>query len=339
MMNEKGVYDYMGESGFCWFHGIVEDILDPLELGRVRVRCFGFHSTSKKDIPTEHLPWALVLQSCDSASVSGIGKSPHALVQGSQVIGFFRDGTKAQHPVIMGTILSLPEVAANPEKGFNDPDGVYPRSDRLGQSDVNQLSRESHLESPVRQSRTENLVSGVNTASGKTWGEPDSGANVVYPHNRVVETESGHIVEFDDTPDSERIHIRHKSGSYHEILPDGSVSTKTVSGKTEIVQNDNNLLVSGDLNINVEKDSDIKINDNLTIQIVQGNIKIRVEGGNADVFVQGDCQTTVGGNLQANVSKDTNIETDGKTLIKSGGEIRIESDSNVTIRGSTIRLN
>ena len=35
---------FMGEDGFVWFTGVVEDRNDPSSLGRVRVRCVGFHT-------------------------------------------------------------------------------------------------------------------------------------------------------------------------------------------------------------------------------------------------------------------------------------------------------
>ena len=35
---------FMGLDGFVWFTGVVEDRNDPAKLGRVRVRCLGFHT-------------------------------------------------------------------------------------------------------------------------------------------------------------------------------------------------------------------------------------------------------------------------------------------------------
>lgn len=92
---------------FYWFHGIVEDVDDPLKLGRVRVRCIGFHNEDKNIIPTDSLPWASQILPVTSASYKGIGRSATGLVVGSWVIGFFRDGEIAQDPIIMGSIPSI----------------------------------------------------------------------------------------------------------------------------------------------------------------------------------------------------------------------------------------
>ena len=90
--------DYAGQHKFVWFIGVVEDINDPEEMGRVRVRCFGYHNGNTDAIPTASLPWASVMNGVTSASTTGVGNSSTGLVQGSWVVGFFRDGTSAQDP-------------------------------------------------------------------------------------------------------------------------------------------------------------------------------------------------------------------------------------------------
>ena len=41
---------FMGLEGFVWFIGGGEDRQDPSKLGRVKVRCLGFHTEDKNDI-------------------------------------------------------------------------------------------------------------------------------------------------------------------------------------------------------------------------------------------------------------------------------------------------
>ena len=52
----------------------------------------------------------------------------------------------------------------------------------------------------------------------------------VYPNNKVTQTPSGHVIEIDDTPDAERIHIYHKSGTFIEMQPNGDVVTQHKNG-------------------------------------------------------------------------------------------------------------
>lgn len=143
--------NFVGQNEFTWFVGVVEDRNDPIQLGRVRVRCHGWHTEDKHQIPTGTLPWAIPLQSINSAATSGVGQSPTGLVEGSWVVGFFLDGQRAQEPVIMGSLASLISEYGDPEKGFYDPNkrdepdddkSIYPRF--IKESDVNRLARNSN---------------------------------------------------------------------------------------------------------------------------------------------------------------------------------------------------
>ena len=112
---------FMGQDGFVWFVGVVEDRNDPELLGRVRVRCLGFHTENLNDLPSSDLPWAHVMHPVTDPSMQGLGSTPSFLVEGSWVIGFFRDAYEKQQPVIIGSLPGAPANAANPDRGFNDP--------------------------------------------------------------------------------------------------------------------------------------------------------------------------------------------------------------------------
>jgi len=130
---------------FTWWTGVVEDRIDPLKLGRCRVRILGYH-TDKKDtgnIPTNTLPWATPSQPITSAAMNGIGSTPMGPVEGTWVFGFFRDGKNAQDPVMIGTFGGIPEEGPNPVLGFNDPKGIYPQALYLNEPDTNRLARGS----------------------------------------------------------------------------------------------------------------------------------------------------------------------------------------------------
>ena len=105
---------FMGQDGVSWFIGVVEDRADPKKAGRVRVRCLGYHNANIQEIPMEDLPWASVMMPVTAGANSGIGMSPHFLIEGTWVVGFFRDPAK-QEPVIMG---ALPGVNSSTTTNF-----------------------------------------------------------------------------------------------------------------------------------------------------------------------------------------------------------------------------
>ena len=110
----------MGQDGFIWFVGVVEDRNDPERLGRVRVRALGFHTDVLEELPSDDLPWAHVMHPVTDPSMQGMGNTPSFLVEGSWVIGFFRD-TERQQPVILGSLPGTPRSPADHRYGFNDP--------------------------------------------------------------------------------------------------------------------------------------------------------------------------------------------------------------------------
>ena len=244
--------NFMGKDGFQWFVGVVEDRNDPKTLGRVRVRCLGYHTEDLVKLPTADLPWAHPLNPITSATVSGVGQTPLGVVEGTWVVGFFTDGSPAQQPVIIGTLPGVPSnlPTVDSKKGFQDYEfGNYPK---YTETDVNRLAvnekdddgnetnphstltqRRATRELAVGTAQIDGVVTGVapfpadlDDDNGGKWDQPEIPYNAVYPKNHVYESEGGHIKEFDDTIDSERIHERHTSGSGYEIGPNGTKVTK-----------------------------------------------------------------------------------------------------------------
>ena len=155
----------------------------------------------------------------------------------------------------MGSIATAPSEKANTQKGFYDPNGTYPKF--INESDVNRRSR-----GEKNKHKTPN----------RTIGAPADPYNASYPKNHVYESESGHLLEFDDTPNKERIHVYHKSGTFVEIHPNGDVVTQHKNGWRSVTGNDK-LHVTGNMDIVVDGNVTWTVGGNVTEKIT-GNLDI-----------------------------------------------------------------
>lgn len=524
---------------FNWWVGVVEDREDPEKLGRVRVRIFGYHTDNLSILPTEELPWAMVMQPSTSAAVSGVGSAPVGLVTGSWVVGFFLDGDDMQQPMVMGSLGGMPPatkkgeaeneeeqnnplnavrssdgstvydgsgnpivsntpevegelsdlppltttqvkklmdaigqkesssvpggaqnysaqnrlnyigkyqfgamalatlgyvkignnqklgnailddenswtsksglksksdffnsgsvqetimeenlkfnykvlrskgaITSNDDAGkvagllsvshllgaggaisfssgrdgkdangvsgktyydigasavgptiplkkeakpairededpagqlnnseelepeaFSDPNNEYPKPEYNEQPDTNKLAV-GNTEDTVIQYREDSIREDVPVVSGDPWDEPPPAYAAKYPYNQTFETEGGHVVEFDNTPGQERIHLYHKAGTYIEIDVNGTMVRKTMGDNYELVEHNNYLYTRGAYNLTVEGATQILVKNNVDMQIY------------------GEVNATINNKLNLNVASDMNIISGGAINIK-----------------------
>ena len=305
---------FMGLDGFVWFTGVVEDRNDPSKLGRVKVRCLGFHTENKNDIPTEDLPWAHVMHPVTNPSMQGMGQTPSFLVEGTWVVGFFRDANEKQQPVIMGTLPGYPQEVADKTKGFNDPNGIYPSSTithsdhSTKESDVNRLARnESDKAHKVVTTKNDGVTKDVPIANADTkWTEPSSAYAATYPKNHVYETESGHIQEFDDTTDNERIHEYHTKGTFYEIDKDGNKSTRVVGDNYQVVAGNDYVNIKGNCNLTIDTNCNTYIKGNWNIQV--DGTKTEVVTGAVTETYKSNQTTNITGTLDLDASSEVDID-------------------------------
>ena len=357
-MNEN----FLGQNGFYWFTGVVEDRNDPEKTGRVRVRIVGVHTANKTLLPTVDLPWALVILPSTASGISGIGQSPLGLLEGSWVFGFFRDSDMQQEPVILGSLPGYPIELADTRKGFYDPSGIYPRY--KDEPDVHRLAVNNEdnpaLALLLRQAtritgvptadyNTQELADGTTSAAsdGTTWNQPEIPYNADYPYNHVYESESGHVKEYDDTPGAQRIYEAHRTGTSYEIDKNGNKTdiikgdhyTLTSANNLHYIQGNSDITISGRHKIYLNKDGllnnhyDIQIgpNANINIQVDNGDINVNSTNGRINVNSGGDYNLKVGGNMTVAVSGSMNTVVEGNnTENTTGAKI---------IRGQTIDLN
>lgn len=338
-MNNEDKKDFAGKNQFIWWVGFVEDRQDPLKLGRVRVRCVGWHSDNKMQLPTNMLPWAMPVYPTNNTQT-------YANKEGDMVFGFFVDGESAQEPVVLGVFPSIPLKPANIQEAYSDPrtdaqlktspkppkskqyktDGTgivitenekatlnpinldEPTTSRLARNDSATITK------TFIQERKDNLVKNVPTFNSK-WSEPQTQYATNYPYNYVRETESGHIFEFDDTVGKERIHLAHRSGTFQEMFPNGDKVEKITKDNYQIIMKDDHVYIMGKCNITVQGDAEIYVQKNAYAK-VDGNLKGQV-GGNADVNIDGNVKVNVGGSYKETVGGTYSITSGGKFSISA----------------------
>lgn len=116
---------------------------------------------------------------------------------------------------------------------------------------------------------------------------------VQYPNNRLFRSASGHMIELDDSPGSERVRIRHRSGTETTMYANGDVVERVVGNHTRIV------------------------NGSMT-EVVVGDV-IQQYGGNRREEVTGDALTLVNGN--------SGIMSGGNSSYLSGGSMTIDGSA------------
>lgn len=254
---------------FVWWMGVVEDVKDPEEIGRIKVRIYGYHNGS---IPKDDLYWAPVVQPANSASLGGIGHSPTGLIEGSSVIGFFADGKTGQAPVVFGSLPGKKHSASGNEEVF----GSGGRYDD-GEADTNRLARGDTNETNIEKKK-DGVEKEVPIAlTQETWDEKETEFAAQYPKNHVTETEAGHVIELDDTDGVERISIWHKSGTFVEIHPQGETVIKIMKDHYEINEEDVFELIKGDKKETINGESRLLVKKDKKVE-VKGDYIIKCDG-------------------------------------------------------------
>ena len=352
-MNNK----FLGLNGFLWFVGVVEDRMDPTYTGRVRVRALGHHTQNKLDLPTADLPWAQCLLPTTSSGISGLGQSPSFLVEGSWVMGYFRDGQNRQEPTVLGSLPGKPSELGKTNKGFYDPyfrldkDGkqteisVYPKE--IDEPDTNRLAvNNPDKEHSSLTARKASRITGIPTADfntttaadgssiaasdGITFDQTEIPYNAVYPYNHVYESESGHIKEYDDSfvidedgvrTNHYRTHERHSSGTSTEIDNAGNQTNIIKSNHYQLISKDKKVYVAGNSDITIDGRHKLYINKNNT---ADNHYDIQI-GAGASINIQvdsGDVNIhTVQGKINMNAGSDYNLKVAGNMNVSVSGSI------------------
>lgn len=371
---------FAGEDFQGFWIGVVENRIDPLELGRAQIRIYGVHNPSLTELPSQNLPWTQILQGMNGKQFSTPKESDVAF-------GIWLDGSK-QIPLMLGVIPGFESNPPSVGSGFHDlrsqatislapkipvarkynTDGSgikiteantadpavleslrHPNVDEFNQLSISGVGRYQNLANTVIAARKSNLDKNIQSANNFKWSEPYPAYNPEYPYDNATVTESGHIIEYDDTPHSERIHIAHRTGSFMEWYPTGTKVEKITKSNYQIVMADDYLHVMGKVAITVGGDCLVR---------VQGDTILET-GGKLTANVAGDMDFSVGGdfNVQAKninlsalqaavligqqvfVTGGSSVDvTAGVTTIGSDGDLNLHAGGNFNAEGDSVNL-
>ena len=348
--------NFAGLDGFVWWIGVVENRQDPLKLGRCQVRFFGYHSDSLVDIPSSDLPWAVPAHSLNNHTFATPKET-------DVVFGFFADGPSKQLPVMMGIIPGVETNSPNTGAGYHDlrdqntiklapkfpvgrtynTDGTgviiaeantannevleslrYPRTTDLNAPSITSLAYGELLPTDVTQARIDEPNPVVETAGGQSWRKPSPTFAPTYPYNSAYRSESGHTLEFDDTPGAERVTLQHRSGTSYDVMPSGSRVEEIVLNKYKIVLADDHIHIMGHAYVTIDSDAFIRANGDVYLEA----------GNDMNMNVSGALNLAVGEefNIRAksvnfNVDETATIVSGQETYITAGGKMNLYADS------------
>ncbi len=253
--------------------------------------------------------------------------------------------------------------------GFHDPTNSYPLPNSRGQPTTHEAARgmnSTHSQN-VRSGSRSTSAGGFPIAGNKgTFGAPASGVAPQYPHNKTYSTNSGHIMEFDDTPGAERTQITHKSGSYWSITANGSRIFSTLGNSYMFDAQNAYHGVSGNYTMSAVGDISMRSTSEITIQsdgsstemiygdkstsiagkfdiLVGGVLQIKaarviIEADKIDVYSKGELNITSEGNLNINSQGKLALFGKGGVDINSGAAMALQSTGNTSVKAPQVAV-
>lgn len=334
--------DFLGLGEFVWWFGVVEDRFDPLNLGRCKIRCFGWHNSDRNAIPIEDLPWAHPI-------VPYGNKSAQPPTEGTMVFGFFADGKEGKYPILLGTVPGIPEEIRGSTQGFFDPyeagekaanvNPVFPRKvrsvevkrDGNGSKIVNDFARRypSVLNEPTisRLARPERIEGATSGGNAGARSASITGTTIDFQRkNRVVNIKSAR------SDKSRSTSTRRAETVWEEPFPSFNAKypfnhvTETESGHAFEMDD-------------TPKFERVQLSHRTgsTLEFLpSGSVKQKTFKDKYDI-VMGNQKTYINGAKDETIQSDMFLKINGKLVIQCDG-VDFESAGDINMKGYNIRI-
>ena len=325
-----------------FYRGVVENNNDGGE-GKVQVRILGIHtetsvrSGQNMGVPVDDLPWAEVMGPANVSGGVGTYGNTGIPLQGTWVWIFF-DGGDWNKPIVSGIIYGTESSSPSGDQGFQDPDLIYPESDKIEQGTTRLAANRNVSNTGIIEIKDpERDVVNPMGIPNITWDEEkEQTTSVAYPNNECQAWTDGSFWEHDTTSGG-RTHQFHNSGTYTETLPTGKHTLNIVDDQAVIVYKNSERLVKINETHTVQGESIYKIDLKQTI-LVGGESEETIMDNVMQIYLA-DQETSVFGNvtrfydgtLTEIINGEVN-ETYSSGQITDGGPI-------IELKASIINLN
>lgn len=232
-----------------------------------------------------------------------------------------QQGTTQQAPATNQTTTDVAETGVSRklftgESGFVDPTKKYPLDTHLNEPDTNRLARHQKIRNTIVYTKELAEHKGVKLANNKgSWDQSPTPYNAKYPYNNVWQSESGHVLEFDDTNGSERVHLYHTAGTFTEIDHNGTQVNRVVGDAYTVYERNGFVHVVGNVNVTVDGAKTLRVENTLDVE-VHGTATINIHD-NAKLNVAGNLDVTAGGNM--------NFHAGGNIMMNAGGRMAADA--------------
>lgn len=226
----------------------------------------------------------------------------------------------------------------------NEKDGAvtYPRNsltfgDLSGAMPKVEYENSTSLNFSAKQNYTSHYLNYAGTVAGINLAEYSTGISAKYPLNQVIETLSGHVIEYNDTPENPRILIKHTSGSGVDMRPDGTICvTSHGAGKVEVNHGGHKLIVTGDGQLHFSGDLTLNVGGNFNLNVggsfnVQAKDETKTINGSSRDLYFGNKYTSIVGSRQDFMTENYTSAVTGFRDIYTKGDHKMVAEGGGTM--------
>ena len=213
--------------------------------------------------------------------------------------------------------------------GFKDPNKKYPLPRRKREQETSRLARGVIKETVVSLKQSQRTLGVPVAMDGLPWNQPEIPYGAKYPYNRVIESESGHIQEIDDTPGYERTHFYHRAGTFTEVDSNGTEVHKIVGDGYVIYDNNGFISIAGDCNVTVAGNINVYCMSSANVEVA-GSAELKI-GGSMDIGIAKDMNIAVGGDFSLWANGNMNLQSKKSSHIRSNDSMFISTDSQLHV--------